>query len=76
MCGRDRYNISILSVIHNMSTYDFYTAAKADQCESHLPLLLSAITTLQYQPVSPSNLHHPIGTSGSNGEHYEIIDLT
>jgi len=69
MQGHDRHNTTILSVIHNVSTYDFYTATKADQCESQLPLVLAAITTPQYQQAYLSSLRHPIDTSGNNGEH-------
>ena len=42
-------------------------------CQLHVS---AAITMLQYQPASPSSLRHPIDTSGNNGEHYEIIDVT
>jgi len=56
--------------------YDVYTATKADRCESQLPVLLAAITMPQYQLASPSSLQHPIDTSGNNGKHYEIIDVT
>ena len=63
-------------VAEMQATCDVYTATKADRCESRLPLLPAAITTLQYQPASPSSLRHPIDTSGNNGEHYEIIDVT
>ena len=56
--------------------YDVYTATKADRCESQLSVLLAAITMPQYQLASLSSLQHPIDTSGNNGKHHEIIDVT
>jgi len=63
-------------VAEMQATYDVYTATKEDRCESQLPLLLTAITTPQYQPASPSTLRNPTDTSGNNGKHYEITDVT
>jgi len=70
MHGHDRRNTTILSIIHNMSTTCF------GRCESQLPLPPAAITTLQYQPASPSSLRHTIDTSGNNGDLDEITDVT